>query len=177
MTDDHEADGQGAHVDDTVEQLGRLYEQHQARTSPVQRLANRLTAVLGRPASLVAIVGLVVAWVIGNTIARSLGSSALERPPYPDLGFVLTAAAVLVALLILTTQRHQDELAERRAHLTLQIATLSEKKIAKVIALLEEQRRDNPLLPTRADAVAASMAQPVDPGEALGEGQAAPAHP
>jgi mxaJ protein len=39
-----------------------------------------------------------------------------------------------VALLILTTQRHEDQLAEKRARLTLQIAVVSENKIAKVIS-------------------------------------------
>ena len=90
---------------------------------------------------------------------------------------VLTAApgiawdrvgALLVALLILTTQRHEEELAESRAQLTLHIATLSERKIAKVIELLEEQRRDNPLLPSRIDDEATEMAQPADHKTTLG---------
>jgi uncharacterized membrane protein len=89
-----------------------------------------------------------------------LVSTALEEFPFPDLGFIATIAALLVALLILTTQRHEEELAESRAQLTLHIALLSERKIAKVIALLEEQRRDNPLLPSRTDYEAAAMAQP-----------------
>ena len=72
-------------------------------------------------------------------------------------------SAFLVALLILTTQRHEDVLAERRAQLTLQIAVLAEKKIAKVIELLEEQRRDNPMLADRVDAEANSMARAADP--------------
>ena len=98
-------------------------------------------------------------WVAGNYVARALGSTALEEFPFPDLGFLATIAALLVALLILTTQRHGEELAERRAQLTLHIAMLSERKIAKVIELLEEQRRDNPMLPSRVDHEAAEMAQ------------------
>ncbi len=39
---------------------------------------------------------------------------ALEEFPFPDLGFIATIAALLVALLILTTQRHEEELAESR---------------------------------------------------------------
>ncbi|WP_267389737.1 hypothetical protein [Sphingomonas sp. GC_Shp_3] len=67
-----------------------------------------------------------------------------------------------MALLILTTQRHGEELAESRAQLTLHIAMLSERKIAKVIELLEEQRRDNLMLPSRVDHEAAEMAQASD---------------
>jgi uncharacterized membrane protein len=69
----------------------------------------------------------------------------------------------------LTTQRHEDVLAEKRARLTLQIAVLSEKKIAKIIELLEDQRRENPLLTSRPDTEAASMASATDPEASLAE--------
>ena len=151
----------------SVEQLAHLYDDHHRATSHAQRVANRLTATLGRPATVVGIVGAVLGWTAGNVIAGRIGSKALEQFPFPDLGFVATIAALLTALLILTTQRHQDELAEKRARLTLQIAALSEKKIAKLIALMEEQRHDNPLLPERIDRAAAEMAKPVDPSSEL----------
>ncbi|MGI4733266.1 MAG: DUF1003 domain-containing protein [Janthinobacterium lividum] len=153
--------------DASVEQLALLYERHHGRTPPVQRIANRITAGLGRPGSLAVIACLIVVWTIGNTIAHLLGSVALEEFPFPDLGFVSTVFALLVALLILTTQRHETDLAEQRARLTLHIASLSEKKIAKVIQLLEEQRRDNPLLPSRLDPEASRMAEPADPVDNL----------
>ena len=145
-----------------------MYDRHQERTAPVQRMANQFTQAFGRPMSLVVIFGIALAWVIGNYVARAMGSTALEEFPFPDLGFIATIAALLVALLILTTQRHEEELAESRAQLTLHIAMLSERKIAKVIELLEEQRRDNPLLPSRVDREAADMAQPSDHETTLG---------
>ena len=157
------------HVEETVEQLRRLYDEHQRNTSNIQRAANRVTAALGRPVALLVIFGLVLTWMTGNYVAHALGSTALEQFPFPDLGFIATVAALLVALLILTTQRHGEDLAERRARLTLQIAALSEKKIAKVIELLEEQRRDNPLLPSREDPLAAAMAKPNDPAADLAQ--------
>lgn len=146
--------------DETVDQLAKPYDRHDQRTSRVQRIADRFTSALGKPVSLVIIFGFAITWVVGNYIARSMGSSALEEFPFPDLGFIATIAALLVALLILTTQRHQEALAENRAQLTLHIAMLSERKIAKVIELLEEQRRDNPMLPSRRDAEALELAQP-----------------
>ncbi|WP_174297908.1 DUF1003 domain-containing protein [Sphingomonas bacterium] len=154
--------------DETVDQLARLYDRHDQRTTRVQRLANRVTATLGLPLSLVVISGLAIAWIVGNYAARLLGSPALEQFPFPHLEFISTVSALLVALLILTTQRHGEELAESRAQLTLHIAMMSERKIAKVIALLEEQRRDNPMLPSRTDAEAIDMATPSDHDSALG---------
>ena len=151
-----------APVTQTVEQLSRLYEEHNRAASTLQRVANRVTATIARPVSLFVIGGLVAGWIGGNVAAGLSPMGAFERFPFPDLAFIATVAALLVALLILTTQRHEDELAEKRARLTLQIAALSEKKIAKIIELLEEQRRDNPLLPMREDALAADMAQPIE---------------
>ena len=157
------AQGKSEHLEETVQQLAALYEEHDRNVSPVQRLANRATAALGRPLALTVIVALVLAWVIGNYVARWLGSPAFEEFPFPDLEFVATVVGLVVALLILSTQRHEEQLAERRERLTLQIALLSEKKIAKIIQLLEEQRQDNPLLQSRIDREANAMAIATDP--------------
>jgi uncharacterized membrane protein len=45
----------------------------------------------------------------------------------------------------------------------LELALLSEQKTAKVIQLLEEFRRDIPLVHNRVDQQADAMAEPVDP--------------
>ena len=153
--------------DDSIEHLAELHRQHDRATTPIQYIANWVTGMLGRPTSLAIIFGLMIAWMAGNYLARRMGITVLEEFPFPDLAFVATLAAVVIALLILTTQRHQDQLAERRAQLTLQIATLSEKKIAKVIALLEEQRRENPMLVSRVDDEAEAMARSPNPAEHL----------
>lgn len=161
------ANNDAGHVDATAQQLAELYEQHYRSAGSVQRLANWITALISRPATLTVIICAVVLWMLGNLAARMVGSHALEQFPFPDLAFVATIAAFLIALLILTTQRHEDQLAEKRARLTLQIAVVSEKKIAKLIALVEEQRLDNPMLSSRVDAEASAMAAPADPRESL----------
>ena len=46
-------------------------------------------------------------------------------------------------------------------------AILSEQKTAKVIELLEESRRDNPLIHNRVDQEADVMAKPADPKTVL----------
>ena len=55
-----------------------------------------------------------------------------------------------------------EELADRRSQLTLQLAIMSERKLAKLISLVEEQRRDNFLLEKREDPEANELAKPVD---------------
>jgi uncharacterized membrane protein len=68
-----------------------------------------------------------------------------------------------LVVLILTTQRGDDRLTERLELLNLELTILSEQKIAKVVALLEELRRDSPHLRDRIDELADGMAQPADP--------------
>jgi hypothetical protein len=54
-----------------------------------------------------------------------------------------------ITALILTTQRRDDQLAEHRDQMTLEFAILSEQKPAKIIQLLEDSRRDIPLVDNR----------------------------
>jgi uncharacterized membrane protein len=71
--------------------------------------------------------------------------------------------SLYIVVLILATQRREYQLAQLREQLTLELAILSEQKTAKVIQLLEESRRDNPLIRNRVDQEAEAMAQPADP--------------
>jgi hypothetical protein len=66
-----------------------------------------------------------------------------------------------LAAMILMTQRH-DEMATRREQITLELAILSEQKSAKIIALLEEFRRNDPHQGNDRDEVAEALAEPTD---------------
>jgi uncharacterized membrane protein len=67
--------------------------------------------------------------------------------------------------------RLEDQLAQLREQLNLELAILSEQKTAKVIELLEESRRDNPLIHNRVDQEADVMAKPADPKSLGGQDQ------
>ena len=61
----------------------------------------------------------------------------------------------------------RDELNAHRDTLKLELAILSEHKIAKVIKLLEELRRDSPQVQDRVDPQAQQIADPADAGSVL----------
>jgi uncharacterized membrane protein len=65
--------------------------------------------------------------------------------------------------MVLATQNRQRRSAEERARLDLQVNLLAEQKVAKLIALIEELRRDMPNVKNRRDRVAEAMTQAVDP--------------
>jgi uncharacterized membrane protein len=91
-----------------------------------------------------------------------MGAVAFDPAPFGYLQWVISTAALFMTVLILTSQRHENRLAERRAQLTLQLAMVSEQKVAKLIELVERQRHDNPQIANRIDREAEAMAQPAD---------------
>jgi uncharacterized membrane protein len=105
---------------------------------------------------------MLVAWISLNLLAIGLGRHPIDPPPFQGLEFVASLCSLYLVILILTTQRRDDQLAELREQLTLELAVVNEQKTAKVIQLLEESRRDNPLLRNRIDREADAMSQPAE---------------
>jgi uncharacterized membrane protein len=87
----------------------------------------------------------------------------LDRPPFSGLSTTVSVASLLTALMILVAANRGDALDEQRERLALQIALLTDRKTAKIIALLEELRRDSPALPDRHDAEANALSKITDP--------------
>jgi len=71
--------------------------------------------------------------------------------------------ALLTTTIVLIPPTRQGKPAEQRAQLDLQVSLLAEPKTAKLIALLEELRRDPPEVTNRHDAEAVAMEQSTDP--------------
>jgi uncharacterized membrane protein len=92
-----------------------------------------------------------------------LGYRPLDPPPFAGLADFASLASLCLVVVIVTTQRRDDRLARHRELLTLELAILTEQKAAKAIALLEELRRDFPLVHDRVDPQADIMAKPADP--------------
>ena len=152
------------HVSETVDEITAFHQAHHDSASSLQRWMDAVTDRLGRP-GLVALVFLgVAAWIAA---ALALSGSDPARPAFTWLELTATLCALLVAMLILVTQRRQDRLSERRAQLTLELAMLADRKTAKLIALMEELRRDHPDLQDRDDAESREMARPADPETVL----------
>lgn len=151
----------------TVHSLAELHGDHYHARSGLQRRVERLTGWLGRPGFIVVIFVVALGWIAWNLVARRFDFAPFDPPPFGMLQLTGTLFAVFTTLLILATQRREDALAERRSQMTLELASLTEQKIAKVIQLVQEQRRDSPILQNRHDAEAEEMAAPADPKQVL----------
>ena len=156
-----------AHMSDTISAIAKLHADHERAASPIQRLIERTTEWLGKPRFLGEFTLFVAGWVSIVGLQMKFYGSSFDPPPFNLLQGILTVLAVYITALILSTQRRAGQLASHREQLTLELATLAEQKSAKTIALLEEIRRDNPLLPNRLDEDADAMAQTADPESVL----------
>lgn len=169
MSDDINADTPilPAHIEGTVEAIAKLHADHHRQAGKLQRLVERLTSSIGRPRFIAGMTIVIVAWIAGNLLLPLAGLKAWDEPPFSWLQGAIGLLALYATVLILTTQRRDDQLAGHREQLTLELAILGEQKSAKIIALLEELRRDNPALRNRVDHEAAAMSVAADPQAVL----------
>jgi uncharacterized membrane protein len=155
------------HVDETIRSIAQLHLEHHENATPLQRVVDRLTALLARPRFIGVLTGIVAGWIGLNLAAAALGYRPIDPPPFTWLWGAVSLTSLYMVVLILATQRREDQLAQHRELLILELGILSEQKTAKVIELLEESRRDSPLIHDRIDLEANAMAQPSDPQSVL----------
>jgi uncharacterized membrane protein len=151
-----------SHLDDMVQSVARLHAEHDREASTYQRIIERLIEQFSRPASVGVACALIACWIGANLLLLHAGRRAFDPPPFPYLEGLATATALVMTLLILTSQRHANQLAERRSQMTLELTMVAEQKIAKVIELLEAQRRGQAHPEEHADPETTAMAKPAD---------------
>jgi len=162
-----------AHVEETVAKIAEVHAEHFRRAATVQRLARATTASIARPRTLAVFTLAIAGWVVLNLLVPTYGRAAPDPYPFPALGTVVAIAALYVTTMVLIAQLHDDELATRREQLMLELAIIAEQKSAKIIALLEEFRRNDPHQGNHRDEVAEAFAEPADPHAVLSAIEAA----
>jgi uncharacterized membrane protein len=158
-------EGLPAQVDDAIESTAELERKALAGASLQQRAIERFTLALGRPRTVWIVLAVVSAWIVLNAALALSGRPPLDPPPYYWLEGAVGLAALLMTVLILTTENRMSEIEEQRSRLHLQITILTERKTAKIIQLLEELRYDMPEVLNREDSEAAALTLPTDPHE------------
>lgn len=155
------------HISQHIETIAALHARGESDVSVHQRLIERVTAFLGRPLFLSVIIAAIAAWIFLNVPTNYPNLTPFDPPPFPFLAWLVSTGGLLLTIVVLITQNRQARLAERRAQLDLQFNLLSEQKIAKVIALMEELRRDIPSVRNRHDPEAEAMSEAADPHAVL----------
>lgn len=162
VTQARHATNAAAHVSRNVATIAAAHHTAEELVSRHQHLVERLTRRLGRPSAIYTTTATIGLWVCMNLALPVAGLPALDAPPFFWLQSATACSALIVALMVLTTQIRQAHQAEKRSGLDLQVNLLSEQKLAKLVALLEELRRDLPTVPNRDDPVAQAMTEAMD---------------
>jgi uncharacterized membrane protein len=151
------------HIAQNVETVAELRARSEENVGKHQRTIERVTAALGRPRSLYFITGFVIVWMVANHFLRTVGQTPFDPAPFFWLQGLVALSSLFMTTMVLTTQNRVTKHAEQRSHLDLQINLLAEQKTAKLIALIEELRRDMPTVRDRVDPVAEVMKEAIDP--------------
>jgi uncharacterized membrane protein len=123
--------------------------------------------LVSRPLYLITVLAFAALWTAGNVLAAHLGMAPFDPAPFVRLQGLLTLAALLTTTVVLIAQNREAKLESQRAHLDLQVNLLTERKVSKLIHLLEELRRDLPMVKDRHDADAVSLQQPTNAAQML----------
>jgi len=148
---------------ESIEAIAAMIEREEQAVGRHQRGIERVVSLITLPGfSMLALIVLTL-WIVLNSWLPALGVTRWDSPPFPWLQVAVSTAAFLLASMILASQNRQAKIAERRAHIDLQVNLLVDRKVGKVIQLLEEMRRDSPHLRDRPDSEAVALQATADP--------------
>jgi uncharacterized membrane protein len=159
---DPEAGSLSDHISQNIESVVALRKREWGTVTPFQRRLERVSRFVGRPLYLLGLLSFVALWIIVNSGAAFLPFVPFDPPPFAWLEGLLTFVALLTTTVVLIAQNRQTKLEQQRADLDLQVNLLTEQKVTKVIHLLEELRRDLPMVKDRHDPQASAMQERAD---------------
>jgi uncharacterized membrane protein len=154
-------------IDQNIGDIVAFQEREHEKVGTSQRRLEVVSTLIGRPLYLVSLLSMVGLWIAANGIAAHLGAAPVDPPPFVWLTGVLTLAALITATVVLFAQNRQSKLENQRAHLDLQVNLLTEQKVTKLIHLIEELRRDLPMVKDRHDPEAVALQERTDTSRVL----------
>jgi uncharacterized membrane protein len=143
-----------------IEAITALHAREVKEISAHQRLLEAIATFFGRSTFLYSLLVILALWILGSSFESLL---PFTLPAFSWSSHGLDAAALVISTGVLVRQTRQENFAEQRSQLMLQLNLLSEQKIAKIIALLEELRADLPEVVDRIDPEAEVMQEAADP--------------
>lgn len=144
-----------------------LQQQVAANLTNLHRPLEQFGILLSRPTFILTALTLFALWILFNLRFKFTTHTPWDEPPFFWLQGLIGLLSLIVTITVLVSQARQAQLAEQRAQLQLQIVLLTEQRSAKIIALLEELRRDLPNVRNRVDVDATLMQQASTPGAIL----------
>jgi len=152
-------------VDQNIDAVLAMHIADELTVTKNQHAIERMVSAVAVPGFLFAILGAIILWVGVNIGLMAAGDRPLDKPPFGWLQTVATLVALVMTSVVVITQNRQGKVAERNAHVDLQVNLLVDQKAAKIIQLLEEMRTDSPMLRNRRDSEAEELQIAFDPSQ------------
>jgi uncharacterized membrane protein len=162
-----DVDSLSGHIDQNIESVVALQRREWESVSLSQRRVERVSRFIGRPIYLIAILVIVAVWVVYNSTAAVWGLTPFDTPPFEMLDGIMSLVALITTTIVLIAQNRQAKLEQQHTHLALQVNLLTEQKVTKLIHLIEELRRDLPMVKDRHDAQATALQQRADTAQVV----------
>jgi uncharacterized membrane protein len=162
-----EVDSLSGHIDQNIESIVAMQRREWESVSLSQRRVERVSRFIGRPSYLISILGIVAAWALYNSTAAIWGLTPFDAPPFEMLDGIMSLVALITTTIVLIAQNRQAKLEQQHTHLALQVNLLTEQKVTKLIHLIEELRRDLPMVKDRHDPQAAALQERADTAQVV----------
>jgi uncharacterized membrane protein len=154
-------------LNQNIDSVHEVQKRELEQRPPPHRFIDGISRIIGRPLYLAGLFTFAGIWIAANQFAPQFGFSAFDALPFPLLDGILSLAALVSTTVILIAQNRLTRIEQQHTHIALQINLLTEQKVAKIINLLEELRRDLPMVKDRYDAQAASLSKQTDAMQVL----------
>ena len=128
-------------IDENIGTIAEYCERHAEKAAPAQKIVERISLFLGSPVYFAVNACFIVCWIAWNLLAPVFDVTEIDEPPFFWLQGFVSLNAFIISTTVLIRQNRMSKLAERNAHLDLQISLLSDEKTSKIIAMLEEIRK------------------------------------
>ena len=156
-------------ITQNIESIAEFYLREEEKISGPQRRVEMICNAVSQPWFLICLVSGIGLWIAGNILLPWLNIPEVDPAPFFWLQGFVSLWALLTTTVVLIRQERLARLETHREHLDLQVNLLTEQKTTKLILLIEELRRDLPMVRDRHDAEAENLQQWTDPHRVLAE--------
>jgi len=148
------------HIEQNIESIVALQKRDEETVGITQRWVERVGRLLGRPLYLIILLSIVLSWVVVNLLITHHWQ--WDPAPFSLLDGIVSLISLITTTIVLIAQNRQTKREQQHSHLGLQVSLLTEQKVSKLIDLIEELRRDLPMVKDRVDPSAEALGESAD---------------
>ena len=125
------------HVREAAQAIDELRAQRRQQLPARERAVQAFISRVGRPRFRLAVVVVIIAWVVLNTILLPRHAN-FDTPTFGLLSTIAQLISLMLVIGILSAENTQGVLEQERARLMLQLAMIHDRKITEVLKAVED---------------------------------------